>query len=88
MYTSAIAIMVYNCLCFIRELYNMKQQKWHYLVDPSNLVSWNLYICSTIMILPTLFGGYWDIQVCLNISRSLSDDSVVNTRPGKLLKHY
>ncbi|XP_048488333.1 transient receptor potential cation channel subfamily A member 1 isoform X2 [Plutella xylostella] len=63
MYTSAIAIMVYNCLCFIRELYNMKQQKWHYLVDPSNLVSWNLYICSTIMILPTLFGGYWDIQI-------------------------
>lgn len=63
MYTSTVVILAYNGLCFIRELYNMKQQKWHYLVDPSNLVSWNLYICSSIMVSPTVFGQYMDIQV-------------------------
>ncbi|XP_028170510.1 transient receptor potential cation channel subfamily A member 1, partial [Ostrinia furnacalis] len=62
MYTSTVAIIVYNVICIIREAYNLKQQKWHYLVDPCNLVSWMLYISSTQMVFPTLFGGFYDIQ--------------------------
>ncbi|CAH2985204.1 unnamed protein product [Chilo suppressalis] len=62
MYTSTVAIIVYNTICLVREAYNVKQQKWHYLVDPSNLVSWLLYICSTLMVFPTLFGNFNDIQ--------------------------
>ncbi|CAG9788975.1 unnamed protein product [Diatraea saccharalis] len=62
MYTCTVAIIVYNAICLVREAYNVKQQKWHYLVDPSNLVSWLLYICSTLMVFPTLFGDFNDIQ--------------------------
>ncbi|KAL0902157.1 hypothetical protein ABMA27_000099 [Loxostege sticticalis] len=62
MYTSTVSIIVYNVICLIREVYNLKQQKWHYLVDPSNLVSWMLYISSTLMVFPTLFGNFYDIQ--------------------------
>ncbi|XP_026747288.1 transient receptor potential cation channel subfamily A member 1 isoform X3 [Trichoplusia ni] len=62
MYTSTVAILVYNGLCLIREAYNVKQQKWHYMVDPSNLVSWWLYISSSMMVFPTLFGCFEEIQ--------------------------
>ncbi|CAK1554642.1 unnamed protein product [Leptosia nina] len=58
LYTSAIAILSYNCFCLIRELYNIKQQKWHYLTDPSNFVSWILYASSTIMVLPSSFPSF------------------------------
>lgn len=63
MYTSAVAILVYNCICLIREAYNVKQQKWHYMVDPSNLVSWTLYISSTLMVFPTLVPYFEEIKV-------------------------
>ncbi|XP_049885221.1 transient receptor potential cation channel subfamily A member 1 [Pectinophora gossypiella] len=62
MYTSTLAILVYNSLCLIREAYNVKQQKWHYMVDPSNLVSWMLYISSTLMVFPTLINTNSDLQ--------------------------
>ncbi|XP_037299699.1 transient receptor potential cation channel subfamily A member 1 isoform X2 [Manduca sexta] len=62
MYTSTVAILVYNLLCLMREAYNLKQQKWHYLVDPSNLVSWTLYISSTLTVLPTIYGNYDNLQ--------------------------
>ncbi|XP_052751408.1 transient receptor potential cation channel subfamily A member 1 [Galleria mellonella] len=62
MYTSTICILVYNAICLIREAVNIKEQKWHYLVDPSNFVSWSLYICSTLMVVPTLAANYTDIQ--------------------------
>ncbi|KAI8431157.1 hypothetical protein MSG28_001202 [Choristoneura fumiferana] len=62
MYTSTVAILIYNALSLIREAVNMKDQKWHYIVDPSNLMSWVLYFSSTIMVFPTIFGTYYDIQ--------------------------
>ncbi|XP_047040389.1 transient receptor potential cation channel subfamily A member 1 isoform X3 [Helicoverpa zea] len=62
MYTSTVAILVYNSICLVREAYNVKQQKWHYMVDPSNLVSWLLYISSTLMVFPTIFGYFDEIQ--------------------------
>ncbi|XP_075991157.1 transient receptor potential cation channel A1 isoform X2 [Anticarsia gemmatalis] len=62
MYTSTVAILVYNAICLIREAYNVKQQKWHYLVDPSNLVSWLLYVSSTLMVFPTICGYFTEIQ--------------------------
>ncbi|XP_060809510.1 transient receptor potential cation channel subfamily A member 1 [Amyelois transitella] len=62
MYTSTVAILVYNAICLGREAYNVKQQKWHYLVDPSNFVSWPLYLCSSLMVFPTVLGNYSDIQ--------------------------
>ncbi|XP_035438055.2 transient receptor potential cation channel subfamily A member 1 isoform X2 [Spodoptera frugiperda] len=62
MYTSTVAILAYNAICLIREAYNVKQQKWHYLVDPSNLVSWLLYISSTLMVIPTICNYFEEIQ--------------------------
>ncbi|CAH1647463.1 unnamed protein product [Spodoptera littoralis] len=62
MYTSTVAILAYNAICLIREAYNVKQQKWHYLVDPSNLVSWLLYISSTLMVIPTICKYFDEIQ--------------------------
>ncbi|XP_048004376.1 transient receptor potential cation channel subfamily A member 1 [Leguminivora glycinivorella] len=62
MYTSTVAILIHNALCLVLGAYKMKEQKWHYMVDPSNLVSWVLYICSTIMVLPTVVGIYTEIQ--------------------------
>lgn len=63
MYTSTVAILVYNAICLVREAYNVKQQKWHYMVDPSNLVSWLLYVSSSMMVFPTIFGYFNEIQV-------------------------
>ncbi|XP_028033887.1 transient receptor potential cation channel subfamily A member 1 [Bombyx mandarina] len=62
MYTSSVVIMVYISVCMMREAYNLKQQKWHYIVDPSNLVSWTLYISATITVFPTLYGHYSNYQ--------------------------
>lgn len=83
MYTSTVAILVYNLLCLVREAYNLKQQKWHYLVDPSNRVSWILYISSTQMVFPTLFNTTSDVQVCAIIiklsTRNSFGDSVIDS---------
>lgn len=62
-YTSTVAVLFYNLMCLIRELCNMKDQKWHYIVDPSNFVSWTLYISSTLTVLPSLYPMYENIQV-------------------------
>ncbi|XP_045509568.1 transient receptor potential cation channel subfamily A member 1 [Colias croceus] len=61
-YVSRVTILSYNCVCLIRELYNIKQQKWHYLADPSNFVSWILYVSSTLMVCPTLASHSTDLQ--------------------------
>ncbi|CAH2103609.1 unnamed protein product [Euphydryas editha] len=62
-YTSTVSVLFYNLMCLIRELCNMKDQKWHYIVDPSNFVSWTLYISSTLTVLPTIYPIYEDIQL-------------------------
>lgn len=63
LFTSAVVVLVYNIFCVIREACNLRQQKWHYIVDPWNLVSWMLYISSTITVYPTILGRSDDIQV-------------------------
>ncbi|XP_050360802.1 transient receptor potential cation channel subfamily A member 1 [Nymphalis io] len=62
-YASTVAVLFYNFMCLIRELCNMKEQKLHYIVDPSNFVSWTLYVSSTLMVLPTIYPIYEDIQL-------------------------
>ncbi|CAH2035066.1 unnamed protein product, partial [Iphiclides podalirius] len=59
---NAMVSHVYNCLCLIREAYNIKQQKFHYLVDPSNLVSWILYVSSTMTVIPSVFSDNCELQ--------------------------
>lgn len=64
MYVSAMGIIIYNVVCTIREIYNICQQKLHYVLDPAkNLVAWFLYISSMIMISPVGIGYFYDIQV-------------------------
>ncbi|KAJ2954172.1 hypothetical protein O0L34_g2404 [Tuta absoluta] len=62
MYTCTVSVLVFNSFWLIREIYNVKQQKWHYMLDPSNLVSWMLYISSVLMVFPTLMGNSNDLQ--------------------------
>ncbi|XP_047524586.1 transient receptor potential cation channel subfamily A member 1 [Pieris napi] len=52
-YTCTMAIRVYTCIYFVWEIYNIKQQKWHYLADPANFVSWILYVSSSLMVWPS-----------------------------------
>ncbi|CAH0716261.1 unnamed protein product, partial [Brenthis ino] len=61
-YTSTGAILFYNLMCLIREISNIKEQKWHYIVDPSNYMSWMLYISSVLMVLPSVYPIYGNIQ--------------------------
>jgi transient receptor potential cation channel subfamily A protein 1 len=42
---------MYIAVNSLREVLQLYQQRWHYLLDPINLVSWLLYISSIIMIL-------------------------------------
>lgn len=56
MYMSAVAIVVYICFNTLHEILQLYQQRWHYLLDPINLVSWLLYICASVMVVP-IFGG-------------------------------
>lgn len=79
---STVAILVYNCICVVREAYNVKQQKWHYLVDPSNLVSWILYISSTMTVLPWVFTSNCSVQVCCLLSGRFWENKI---RVSKLI---
>ncbi|KAK5642668.1 hypothetical protein RI129_008835 [Pyrocoelia pectoralis] len=56
MYINAMGIMVYIGLNSVREIIQLYQQKLLYFMDPTNLVSWLLYISASIMVFP-LFGG-------------------------------
>lgn len=56
MYMSAMAIVIYIGINSVREFIQIYQQKYLYFVDPINLVSWLLYVSSTIMVYP-IFGG-------------------------------
>lgn len=56
MYLSAVAIVVYICLNTLHEIVQLYQQRWHYLLDPINLVSWLLYVCASIMVVPIFIG--------------------------------
>lgn len=51
MLVSGIAILIYVLGNAIREIIQIYQQKWHYLFEPNNLVSWLLYTSALCMIL-------------------------------------
>lgn len=57
MVASAIAISTYVVLSSVREIIQIYQQKLNYLLDPTNCVSWLLYISSSIMVLPVFCNG-------------------------------
>nr|AOR81469.1 TRPA1 [Nilaparvata lugens] len=56
MYTSAVVICIYIVLSSLREVLQLYQQRWQYLLDPTNLVLWMLYISSLMMVFPLLTG--------------------------------
>lgn len=53
---SAIAIIFYITLNSLREFVLIYQQKWHYILEAVNMISWILYVSAVIMISPVLFG--------------------------------
>jgi hypothetical protein len=72
-YTCAMIIITYIALNSLREVLQLYQQRWHYLLDPINLVSWLLYICSIIMIIPVFADQLTVLQLsCASITVFLS----------------
>lgn len=59
---SGIVILIFVILNTCRELVQIYQQKYHYLMDPMNFVSWLLYISATVMVSPIFMGSKCDIQ--------------------------
>lgn len=55
---SCIAIVIYIILSMFREFVQIYQQKWQYLFEPNNFISWMLYISAAIMVSPVFNGGW------------------------------
>lgn len=51
-YFSSFAILFYVAINALREIHQLLQQRWQYLMDPTNLASWLLYLSATLMVLP------------------------------------
>lgn len=58
MAVSAYAITIYVVGQTFREFFQIYQQKWQYLFEPNNFISWMLYISSSIMV-SSVFNGGW-----------------------------
>lgn len=58
MMISGIAIMIYIMLSSLREVVQIYQQRYQYLFEPINFVSWLLYIASFIMVSPIFLDGH------------------------------
>lgn len=58
MSVSAYAIIIYVVGQTFREFFQIYCQKWSYIFEPNNLLSWMLYIASTIMV-SSVFNGGW-----------------------------
>ena len=72
-FACAIIIITYIALNSVREVLQLYQQRWHYLLDPINLVSWLLYISSIIMIVPVFVNQLNELQhSCASITVFLS----------------
>ncbi|XP_058838842.1 transient receptor potential cation channel subfamily A member 1 isoform X3 [Topomyia yanbarensis] len=54
---SGVAIIVYIFCNALREMLQAYQQKWHYLIEPINLISWILYFSALIMVWPMFNDG-------------------------------
>nr|CAD7420895.1 unnamed protein product [Timema poppensis] len=73
MYMSAVFVLTYIVVNTLREVLQLYQQKWHYLLDPTNLVTWILHICTIIMIAPIFMGNHEELQLsCASITVFLS----------------
>jgi transient receptor potential cation channel subfamily A member 1 len=57
MMISGVAIIIYVLLNSLREILQIYQQRYHYLLEPVNFVSWLLYIAAVIMVSPIFFNG-------------------------------
>lgn len=57
MLISCLTIIVYIVLSMLREFLQMYQQKWQYLFEPNNFISWLLYISAVIMVSPVFTDG-------------------------------
>lgn len=58
MMVSGIAIMIYIILSTFREFIQIYQQKWQYLFEPNNFISWMVYVSASIMVSPIFSGGW------------------------------
>lgn len=62
MYLSAFFIIIYIVINILRELIQLYQQKYMYVSDPVNLVTWLLYIFASIMVVPVFWNKMSDMQ--------------------------
>lgn len=58
MFLSGIIVFVYILASSLREMIQLGQQRYHYLLEPINFVSWLLYMNCIIMISPIFTNGY------------------------------
>ncbi|XP_049946410.1 transient receptor potential cation channel subfamily A member 1 [Schistocerca serialis cubense] len=73
MYICAVSILTYIGLSTMREVFQLYQQRWRYLLDPSNFVSWLLYVSATMMVIPVFSGNFDDLQLsCASVTVFLS----------------
>lgn len=62
MYLSAFIIVIYIMINILREMFQLYQQKYMYISDPVNLVTWLLYIFASIMVTPIFWEGFSDLK--------------------------
>ncbi|KAK9882268.1 hypothetical protein WA026_020374 [Henosepilachna vigintioctopunctata] len=62
MYVCALGILTYIGLGAFKEVVQMYQQKWMYLLDPINMVTWLLYAAAIVMVLPIFVGTIYELQ--------------------------
>lgn len=55
---SGVAIIIYILLSSLREIIQIYQQRYQYLLEPINFVSWLLYIAAAIMVSPIIMNGH------------------------------
>lgn len=58
MLISGLAILIYILGNAIREIIQIYQKKWHYLLEPANFISWLLYMSALVMVSCLFFGGF------------------------------
>lgn len=62
MMVSSIAIIIYIVCSMLREFLQIYQQKWQYLFEPNNFLSWMLYVSAAIMVSPVFTGRITDLH--------------------------
>lgn len=62
MYISAVGIISYISISILREALQLYQQKYMYVLDPINLISWLLYMSALITVLPIFWDAMYNLQ--------------------------